>query len=87
MDPHALTKLFRAFPEPGDPMLGQIKQKDIKTIKRHVIFQSRISENGFPRFDSVRASGPWPKAMGLGPMAMFRFVFLFVKRWKNMRFL
>ena len=33
------------------------------------IFQGQISENGFPRFDSVRACGPWPKAMGLWPMA------------------
>ena len=29
--------------------------------------QGQISENGSPRFDSVRASGSWPKAMGLWP--------------------
>ena len=64
MDPHALTKLFRAFPEPGDPILGQIKQKDIKNSKSDCFFKVTFLKMVFR--DLIRSG---LSAMGLGPMA------------------
>ena len=78
-DPHVLTKLFRALPEPGDPVLGQIRQKDIKINKKacyffkvkflKMVFRNLIRSGLLAHGRRPWAFGPWPKAMGLRPMA------------------
>ena len=74
-----IDKAFQSNPEPGDPIVGQIKKSYTKQITCTLFFQGQISENGFFRagfFSGPKAHGrrpwalgPWPKAMGLWPMA------------------
>ena len=83
-DPNALRKLFKGLAGPGDPISDQIRQKvyikSIQKTKNMSFFQGQISENCFFRavfsFSGPKAHGrrpwalgPWPKAMGLRPMA------------------
>ena len=81
IQPDRLKMPSESLLEPSRPLgtlfLTKLNKKHINAItktKNILFFLGQNSENGFPRkLDSVRAFSPWPKAMGLRPMALSEF--------------